>query len=183
MPWQKVHHELSPVYVKRQGQEMSKRIKLILGLSLVVVGLGIGVYSFSQTDALGGNVIEQKVRADFDTVFNTVLAVLKDNREPVALADRSRGLINTGSVNVDNQRLRQIVAKEVPQFLGQQDGRYLLTFRLERLDESTNVTVTPLILVKTGLTANILGGQPVASNGTLEAEHLDAISKKIAGGN
>ncbi len=167
---------------------MSTRIMLIFGLSLVVAGLGIGVYSLGEPSALGGSkygrkVNERKVPADFDTVFNAVLAVLKDNKEPVALADRSQGLINTGSVAVDNQRLRQIVAKEVLQFLGRLDGRYLLSFNVERVsDESTKVTATSLIIVNTGTTANVLGGQPVASNGTLETEHLDAISKKIAGG-
>lgn len=119
--------------------------------------------------------------ASFDKVFAASLAVLEEKEEPTALDDPVRGLINTGSVSVDNQRLRQIVAEEFLEFLGDRDGRYLLSFCLETVsDQSTTVIVTPLIIMDL-LVQSFLGGRPVASNGTLETEHLDAIAEKLGG--
>ncbi|MEJ2354067.1 MAG: hypothetical protein P8Y03_30190, partial [Anaerolineales bacterium] len=135
-----------------------------------------------QSPPSSGLSVERMLPAGFDDVFNAILAVLKDNEEPVSLADRERGLINTGSIHASNQQLSEIVAEDLLEFLGEQDGRYLLSFLVERVDdENTNVTVTALIIVNTGETANLLGGQPAASSGDLENSHLDAIAEKLSG--
>ena len=116
--------------------------------------------------------------ADVDTVFKAILAVLTENKEPVALADRERGLINTRSIPVSNRQLREILAKEFLQTLGRQDGRYLLSFRIEKVGNGTRVTITPMIIVNLRI-ENPLGGRPAASNGTLERRHLEAIARRI----
>lgn len=136
----------------------------------------------SQSPPNSGLSVERILPAGFDDVFDAILAVLKDSEESVSLADRERGLINTGSVPASNQQLRDIVAEDLLEFLGEQDGRYLISFLVERVDdENTSVTVTALIIVNTGETANLLGGQPAASSGDLENTHLDAIAEKLSG--
>jgi hypothetical protein len=122
--------------------------------------------------------VSQTVPASFDRVFGAILTVLEQNKEPVALANRDRGLINTRSIPVSNKRLREIVAKEVLDYIRDQDGRYLLSFVLQKSGDQTKVTVSPMIIVNMPV-ENPLGGQPVASNGTIEKQHLDAVVKLL----
>jgi len=90
-------------------------------------------------------------------------------------------LINTRSINVDNRRLRAIVDKAEQRVGPNQDGRYVLTIEVKKVEDKMRVVVKPVIIV-TSAADNPLGGLPVPSNGTLEAEHLDAIVKKVGGG-
>lgn len=88
--------------------------------------------------------------------------------------------INTGSVTVDNSRLRQIVGHRTLAFVGRMDGRYMLSFNLRKVDQdTTTVTVNSFIIVNMPA-AGPLGGQRVPSNRTLEIAHLDAIAAKVS---
>jgi len=171
---------------------MSTKIVLRAALLLVITAMGVALYRYIRSGAaeIGLAVAtaqtqpsnERIYSAGFDTVFQAVLSVLQDNKEPVALSDKSRGLINTGSVDANNQRLSQIVTQGVTPSSEQQTGRYLMTFQVEVVTPTTTrVRVTPLILSENPAMANPFGGRPLASNGTLEREHLDAIGRKIIG--
>lgn len=117
--------------------------------------------------------------AKYDEVFDVILKVLEEKNESVSLADRDRGHINTGSIEMAAERLAQIVDKKSSALMANLDGRYLITFYLRKVDlENTTVTVNPLIIVKTE-SASHIGGRIVISNGTLEKEHLDAIARKL----
>lgn len=120
--------------------------------------------------------IDRVFSADAPTVFKGILRMLRELNEPVSLADLNKGLINTKSINVDNRRLREIVAKEFLEFLGKQDGRYVLSFQIKSERGRTIVRVTPLIIVTMRI-ENPLGGRPVASSGALEQQHLDLLSR------
>jgi hypothetical protein len=122
--------------------------------------------------------IDRIFAADASAVFKAILAVLQEMKEPVSLADMDKGLINTGSINVSNGQLREIVAKEFLEFLGNQDGRYILSFEIKGDRGKTRVTVTPLIIVNMPV-ENPLGGRPVASNGSLENQHLRLLSARL----
>jgi hypothetical protein len=124
---------------------------------------------------------ERVIAKDFDTVWKAALEVLKEKQEPVALADPKRGIINTRSINADNRRLRTIVDRAEQRVGPNQDGRYVLTIEVKKAEDKMRVVVKPVIIV-TSAADNPLGGLPVPSNGTLEAEHLDAIVKKVGGG-
>lgn len=120
--------------------------------------------------------------ADFEHVFNAVLSVLTEFHDPVALANRDLGLIKTVSIAADTTRLRGIVRKEALRYIQNRDGRYLLSFRIEKVDTRvTKVTASSLVVVNAIGVGNQLGGQPVGSNGVLERERLDAIATKLAG--
>lgn len=116
--------------------------------------------------------------ADADTAYKAILSILQQLKEPIALADREKRLINTGSINVPNSRLREIISKEFLEFLGKQDGRYVLSIRLENDGGKTKVTISPLIIVNS-LAENPLGGRPVPSNGSLEKQHFSLLQKAL----
>jgi hypothetical protein len=117
-------------------------------------------------------------KGDRDAVFKTILAVLNEMKEPVSLANRERGLINTASIQASNGLLREIISPEFLPFLGRQDGRYLLSFLIESQGGETKVTITPLIVVSMPA-ENPLGGRPVPSNGTLEKQHFERIARRL----
>jgi len=121
---------------------------------------------------------EELFSADADSIFKTILAVLNETKQPVSLADREKGLINTQSININNTRLREIIGKEFLEFLGKQDGRYVLSFRIEHQDGKAKVTISPLIIVNMAV-GNPLGGRPVPSNGNLEKQHFNLIARKL----
>lgn len=117
--------------------------------------------------------------ANADDVYRALLEVLKDKKEPVALADPKRRMINTKSIPLSNEQLRQLVDKDSLKAIGRQDGRLLMTLRVKEMEQKrTEASITLLILVNTAV-ENPLGGQPVPSNGSLEAEHFEALAKKL----
>ena len=126
----------------------------------------------------GKKLAEQVFTGNADAAFKAILTVLEEMKEPVSLANREKRLINTGSINVNNSRLREIVGKEFLEFLGKQDGRYVLSFQIEGQGEKVKVTIAPLIIVNMAA-GNPLGGRPVPSNGTLEKQHFTLIARRL----
>ncbi|HET9408625.1 MAG TPA: sialidase family protein [Candidatus Sulfotelmatobacter sp.] len=119
--------------------------------------------------------------ASYDSVFKAILEVMRRREERVALADPKKGLINSASIPASTGRLREIADPKLGESLREQDGRYLLTFRLRRTDaKRTEVDATLLIIVNNSLVDSPLGGQPVPSNGSLERLHLEEIARILA---
>jgi 3D (Asp-Asp-Asp) domain-containing protein len=129
-----------------------------------------------------GVVHERGVQREFDVapefVFRAVRDTLDGNREPIALADPVRGLVNTQFINVDARRLSEIVAEEIRPFIGERSGRYMLSFRIEPTRRGTRVTVAALIILDLPVETP-LGGRPVASSGALERQHLDELARRL----
>jgi hypothetical protein len=148
-----------------------------LGLKVGRDTVGGTSFPLAQAEKAGERIIAK----DFDAVWDAVLAVLKEKGEPVALADKKKGIINTRSKNLDNKRLRALVEDGERKVGERLVGRYLLTVEVKRAGNQTKVTVTRLILVNTAA-GDFAVGQPLPSNGTLEREHLEAITKRSAGG-
>ncbi len=148
-------------------------------------------------------------RADFHTVFSSALAVLDEQKIP--LSDRREpgplrgldplvpkvGLVRTGSVKVDQNRLRELVAerfKPLVEKRGRRGGRYVLTItitsvsrgQLERTDWRaqsgiTKVTPEARIVVMLSEPRSVVGGQSVPSSMRLEMEFLARLAAKIQG--
>lgn len=125
--------------------------------------------------------VERPYAASYDSAFSAILAVMRKMREPVVLADRGRGLVNSGSIAVANARLREITTDDAGKHLGSRSGRYLISFKVHRTSSRiTRVLATTLILV-TSEERTPLGGTPVPSKGVLERSHLDAIEAWLRG--
>jgi len=112
-------------------------------------------------------------------VFSAILSLLKSREEPVSLADQTRGLINTTSINVTNVQLRTLVSTNLLTHVGRQPGRYLLSFNVKRLDDRSIEVIATTLVVVDGPVASILGGQALASNGSLERAHLTALAQML----
>jgi hypothetical protein len=124
--------------------------------------------------------LQQTFAASCDRVIEATLSVLKSRAVPVAQADPHRGLITTRSVPVDNAQLKQLVATPTVPVVGSAEGRYLLTFRFRcSAAGPTTVVATSLIVANNPKSVNPLGGVPVATNGTLEREILDALAQTV----
>jgi hypothetical protein len=140
---------------------------------------------------LGANVaVDQRYaqvyEADCTPTVDAVQSTLAAAQEPVASVDPARGLIQTESIPVDNAELQSIVAPQDASSVGQQDGRYVLAFQVRC--ESTGdanaparsvVATAAQIIINNPNTANVLGGFPAMSNGTLETQHLEEIAKAV----
>ncbi len=132
--------------------------------------------------------------ADFRTVFSSALAVLaeqgipvSDRREPglvrglVPLVHKE-GLIRTGSVKVDQNRLRELVAERFRPLVnrrGRWGGRYVLQITITSVSRAqTKVSLETLIVV-TLSESHGPGGQVVPSSMRLETEFLDRLAARI----
>jgi hypothetical protein len=125
------------------------------------------------------NEYRQTYETDYDRVFDAILAVLKERKEPVSLADRTRGLINTASIPVENEELRQLVPEALLKRVGKQDGRYLLSFHVVKFeDKAIEVGATALFIAR-GPEDSPIGGLALASNGRLEKLHLQLIAQRL----
>jgi hypothetical protein len=122
----------------------------------------------------------QLFEADYDTLFKYIIEMLHEKKIPVSLADRKKGLINTGSVPAEGETLMQMTNSPLRGQMVRSTGRYLLTFRLERLATGrTLVTIKPLIIVSAPVD-NPFGGLPVPSGGYLENQMFQALDAIIA---
>jgi hypothetical protein len=162
---------------------------VVANINLQVGGNVVGGISARLFKAEGSHL--RNFDAPCDRVFEAIKAVLKAGKEPVSLADPQRGLINTGSIDVDRDTLLQYVvpdaARELeraPQELsvkGATAGRYLLSFRIRCLDEKTTQVEVNSLIVASQTAESPIGGPPIPSNGKLEEAHLDAIGRVVTG--
>lgn len=127
-------------------------------------------------------ITEAAFSHDFRTVFSTVLGVFANQKVPLSLVSRERGLIRTGSVDVPQARLRQLVLKQfevVVDKQGRQGGRFLLELTLSGITEKETKVAVKAMIVLTTESLSPAGGQIVPSNGTLETELLMALAKAL----
>ncbi|MEM7815488.1 MAG: hypothetical protein QXF55_04075 [Candidatus Aenigmatarchaeota archaeon] len=69
---------------------MEEVLKIILGLGLIVLLIGLLIASYpSDEDKV------QVINADFDRVFNAIVILLNQKGYPVAMASKDTGVINT----------------------------------------------------------------------------------------
>lgn len=149
---------------------------ILTSLLLTTQSCDLGLFG---SDPTGAPISERTFASDFDNVWSVVHAVLAERHEPISSADRSQGRIQTASVNVNQQRLQQI--SQVPSgTLTRHGGRYVLTITLASIaTNETKVSMETLIVATNPESMNPLGGQPLASNGTLDKEVFDSISQRL----
>lgn len=123
------------------------------------------------------------VRSDFRNVFSSALSVLADQRIPVGYVSGERGVIRTGSVTVDQNRMRQMTLERfrpVVDKLGRKGGRYLLQISVTSVRPTeTNVRVRSLIVLRVVGSASPVGGQVLPSNMRIETEFLEKLAAKV----
>jgi hypothetical protein len=118
--------------------------------------------------------------ATFEVVWQAVLAALSQHGEQVSSMDKEAGLILTKSIMVDPARLKAITRPEDEPFT-RAGGRYTLVITVIKQDAAlTKVHIRAVIIgFISKLISNPLGGKPLRSNGTLEAEIFQAIAAQI----
>lgn len=94
-----------------------------------------------------------------------------------------RGVIRTGSVTVDQNRMRQMTLERfrpVVDKLGRKGGRYLLQISVTSVRPTeTNVRVRSLIVLRVVGSASPVGGQVLPSNMRIETEFLEKLAAKV----
>ena len=98
----------------------------------------------------------------------------------MSLADRERGLINTGPIPVERGALAKLTTAQLAQQVGERPGSVLLSFKLEPVSERVvEVKATAMLMAEGREEHSPLRGMPFASNGTLEGEHLEAVARLL----
>lgn len=152
---------------------------VVANVTLKIDGKAVGGLSarLASTEKGGAG---QLFEADYEVLFKYIVEMLRERKMPVSLADPKKGLINTGSIPAEGEVLMQMTSSPFRAQMGRSSGRYLLTFRLQRLAaRKTLVTVKPLIIVSAPVD-NPLGGLPVPSSGYLEKQMFQALEAFIA---
>ncbi|MBI1742210.1 hypothetical protein HYR54_03980 [Candidatus Acetothermia bacterium] len=117
--------------------------------------------------------------AEFDLVWQAVLTTLIERNEPIGEANKAQRRITTSQVTVEQQRLKEIADLPTPNNFTH-GGWYTLTLTVTRISaRQTRVTVNPFIVAAVPEVANILGGVPVDSKGTLESEIFKTLTEKL----
>jgi hypothetical protein len=117
-------------------------------------------------------------KANLETALKAIVAMLRERKEGVSLADPERGLVNTVSIDVTNAELLKLVTPEQRKRADGAPGRYLLSFYLQPTERGTEVGVASLVLTR-DLADSPLGGRALKSNGTLERQHLEALARLL----
>ena len=90
--------------------------------------------------------------------------------------------LNSESVSLAMDELARLVPEEFRRFIGEQGGRYVLELTMEpAADGGLRVTVVPTIIATVRGGEGPLGGRPLPSNGTLESQILDALTRRLGG--
>jgi len=129
-----------------------------------------------------GRAVERVFEADFEAVWNAVMAVLAERNESINTVDKTRGLILTNFFIVTTERLKEIAqdASENAPY----GGQYSLNITVEQLThQTTKVSLEPFIVEINPFSVNPAGGRILSSNGTLEAEIFAAIADRLASQN
>jgi hypothetical protein len=110
-----------------------------------------------------------------------IAAVLEQQRVPVSQADAERGLVSAGPVPLNGAQMREVIPPQFLQGIREATGRYYVTFKLDRFEQSTRVTVTTLIVVEKAELDSPIGGRILPSNGTLERRFAQAVTQAVQG--
>lgn len=120
---------------------------------------------------------------DSRRVVNAAIAVLAEMGTPVIYLDRDRGLIRTGSVNVDQPKLRESTTprfRPVVDRMGQRGGRYILNITATPISPNeTLVRVDSVIILKIAGSNSGVGGQVLPSSMRIETELLQKLAAKV----
>jgi len=117
--------------------------------------------------------------AEFDLVWQAVLTTLIERNEPIGSANKAQRLITTTSISVDPSRLEEIAQLPSPNNFTH-GGWYTLTLTLTRISaRQTRATIKPFIVASVPEMANVFGGIPVGSKGTLESEIFKTLTEKL----
>jgi len=113
-----------------------------------------------------------------------IVALLHERREPVALADAKRGMVNSGQVKLSTAALRRLVDPKALKNPGKATGRYNLSFHVAPVETTDSrkggvvVALSSIIIIDTNAYV-LTGGVGVPSNGTLEKEIFAGLSRLI----
>jgi hypothetical protein len=119
-------------------------------------------------------------RAAPAAVMRAIAGVLEQQRVPVSQADAERGLVSAGPAPLNATQMREVIPAQFMEGVREATGRYYVSFKLDRTtDQSTQVTVTTLIVVEKAELDSPIGGRVFPSNGTLERRFAQAVTQAI----
>lgn len=166
-----------------QSSPTRRAVLAAVAFVAVAAALGSGSVIPSLASEDRSVVSATTVTDDPAAVSSVLLAIFADRKIPVSLVSPERGVIRTGSVEVSQSRLRQLVRKEfesaVDRF-GRQGGRFVMQVGVAKTSQpGTTVTVSSMIVMRLSDTLSPAGGQIMRSNGALEKELLTALSTAL----
>jgi hypothetical protein len=123
--------------------------------------------------------------SDHGRVVTAALAVLSEQRVPVRYIDKDRRLIRTGSVNVNQGRLRELTTprfRPIVDRLGRRGGRYLLQIRFAPFSSTETAVKVDAMILLTLVGSDAVGGQILPSSMVIESEFLQQLAAKVLAG-
>ena len=99
-----------------------------------------------------------------------------------ALAEGEAAVISSRSVDVDAETLRRWVSEDQRDLVSAEGGRYVLDIRVESAADGSGseITVSATLVATVPGSLGPIGGRPLTSAGTLEAEFLSELRHRLA---
>jgi hypothetical protein len=131
-------------------------------------------------DTSTGTAVTLTTRAVPGLVVRAIAESLRQRQLPVEQVDEERGLVSSGSISLSAAQVREHITPQAAVALTpEQDGRYFVSFKVERAEQGARVDVSVRIIVEGGDLDSPIGGKVVPSNGTLERQQIDAVTQAV----
>ena len=108
-------------------------------------------------------------------VYSTVLRVLTQRDNSVAISNPESGLIQLAPISLTADGLRRLIPPDKASIDDTSTGRLIMSFRVLASREQVTRLQIRSVLIIDGPQAVIFGGIAVTSSGMLEQEYLNAI--------
>jgi hypothetical protein len=113
-------------------------------------------------------------------VTRTVASALRERQILVAQVDEERGLVSSGPIPLNGAQMSEAVTAEFFRGLKEGTGRYYVSFKIDRAaDERSQVIISTRIVLEKAEVNSPIGGRIVPSNGSLEKQYSEIVTRAV----